>query len=179
MAADVTQPLRRETGETLRAAVAYLGRPRSEGETMNDSGLDEFECRKAFSDLGAVIAGTRLASITDATVQSLQRLATGAGESGVTVYVSDRQDARGPHPRVDSVRFSDASLPATDLQASIEADGHAISFGWQAPVADVVNLFFDLDVERLPFEEAVRATAAKHLAAVPKTSHRKRVGRRS
>lgn len=146
---------------------------------MDDSGLDEFECRKAFGDLGAVIAGTRLASITEATVQSLQRLAKGAGETGVAVYVSDRQDARGLHPRVDSVRFSDASLPATDLQASIEAGAQAISFGWQAPVADVVNLFFDLDVERLPFEEAVRATTAKRLAAVPKTSHRKRTGRRS
>jgi hypothetical protein len=146
---------------------------------MDDSGLDESEYKKAFSNLGAVIAGTRLASITDATVKSLQSLAKGAGESGVAVYVSDRQDARGLHPRVDSVRFSDGNLPATDLQASIEADGHAISFGWQAPVADVVNLFFDLDVERLPFEEAVRATTAKRLAAVSKTSHRKRVGRRS
>lgn len=146
---------------------------------MDDSGLDEFECKKTFSSVGAAIAGTRLASITDATVQALQRLAKGAGESGVTVYVSDRQDARGLHPCVDSVRFSDANLPATDLQVIIEADGHAISFGWQAPVVDVVNLFFDLDVERLPFEEAVRATAAKRLAAAPKANVRKRVGRRS
>lgn len=145
---------------------------------MDDSGIDAFECRKTFGRLGAAVAGTRLASITDATVQSLQRLAKGAGESGVTVYVSDRQDARGMHPRVDSIRFSDANFPATDLQASMETDGHAISFGWQTPVVDVVNLFFALDVERLPFEEAVRATSAKRLAAAPKSNQRKRVGPR-
>lgn len=146
---------------------------------MDKPGIDEFECKKVFSTLGLVIAGTRLASVTDSTIESLQLLARGAGEPGVTVYISERNDPRGMHPRLDSVHYyANPDFPETDLQAGADAAGHAITFGWRTPAANVINLFFDLDVGRLPFEEAIRLTSAKRLAAAPQPATCKGVARR-
>lgn len=134
---------------------------------METSGINENECRKVFDSFGAVLTGMRLASVTYIAVEALQMLARGAGEAGVALRVAERGDAQGMHPRVQGIQFSESDMPASDLQAAETPGGHVIAFGIATHAEDVMNLFFDLDVGRLPFEEAVQRTSARRLAALP------------
>jgi hypothetical protein len=135
---------------------------------MDKSGIDALECKKLFDNFGKAILGARLATVASTTIESLQMLAKAVGESGVTVGIAERNDAHGMHPRLNSVCFAGADFPAADLQAEIDATGETISFGCATPAEEIMNLFFDLDVGRLPFQEAVRSTSAKRLAAASK-----------
>jgi hypothetical protein len=137
---------------------------------MEAPGIDEGQCRKVFDSFGAVLTGMRLAGVTYVAVEALQTLARGAGEAGVAVRVAERGDAQGMHPRIQSLQFSEPDMPALDLQATETPGGHVIAFGVETPAEEVMNLFFDLDVGRLPFEEAVQRTGARRLAALPLAS---------
>jgi hypothetical protein len=146
---------------------------------MDAPGMDEVNCRKVFSSFGTILTGMRLAGINYVAVEALQTLARGAGEAGVLIHVAERSDAQGMHPRVQGVTFSEPDFPAHDLLAIDQPAGHAVAFGTSTPAEDIMNLFFDLDVGRLQFEEAVRRTVARRLAAMPvppKPVRRRRAG---
>ncbi|NEX59588.1 hypothetical protein [Noviherbaspirillum galbum] len=143
---------------------------------MDAPGINDSGCRKLFDAFGAVMRGMRLASVSYVMIDALQALVHGAGEAGIAVEVAERNEAHGMHPRVQAIRFSAGDFPAHDVQAVEANGGHVLLIGAAAQAEEVMNLFFDLDVGRLPFDEAVRRTSARRLSAVQKPPGRMQKG---
>lgn len=141
--------------------------------------MNEASCRQAFAESAARIDGLRLALVTEAMIHDLQDLAHTAGASGMILLITARNEAAGMHPRVGKASYAGADFPDTDFLAWEGPAGPAMTIGCHAPAAEIINLFFSLDVECLPFDEAVRVTSARRLAAAPppKSGSRRKTAR--